>query len=279
MKKLPLMFMLAVLLPSASGSAMAQAPIPGQPYQVPPGYESYQPGTLIAYGGYSYVIQGDGTMLLSCSSVSCDQQQADDQSGCQVFQVPDGYSGCAAGTVITYGDLSYALQGDGTMALCAQGDDSDSGSCQFFQVPDGYSGFAAGSIITYGGASYAIGVNGTMVLLSNAKQTSNYKQSGNAIGSGPRGGLAQNPWYPSGGFRSGPGGDVVPNTWRPRVGLQPGPGAGVVRHSWRPSGRFRPGPGGGVAQRTWRPSGRFRSATGGGRFGGMGARIGRRGRR
>lgn len=45
----------------------AQAPVSGQPYMVPTGYESYGPGTLISYGGYNYVIQEGGTMLLTSS--------------------------------------------------------------------------------------------------------------------------------------------------------------------------------------------------------------------
>ena len=36
-----------------------------QVYQVPTGYESYAAGTLISYGGASYVLQGNGTMVLS----------------------------------------------------------------------------------------------------------------------------------------------------------------------------------------------------------------------
>jgi hypothetical protein len=63
-KPLPILA-LAVLILGACGTARAQAPIPGQPYQVPAGYEGYGPGTLVAYGGYNYVIQGDGTMQLS----------------------------------------------------------------------------------------------------------------------------------------------------------------------------------------------------------------------
>ena len=59
----PLLLGLLVVL--ACGSARAQEPIAGQPYQVPPGYEMYGPGTLISYGGFNYVVQGDGTMLPS----------------------------------------------------------------------------------------------------------------------------------------------------------------------------------------------------------------------
>ena len=62
------------LLLSVCGSAHAQAPISGQPYQVPPGYEMYGAGTLVNYGGFNYVIQGDGTMLLNAPTFYPPQQ-------------------------------------------------------------------------------------------------------------------------------------------------------------------------------------------------------------
>jgi hypothetical protein len=65
MKRFALTALFGVLLLSPCGSAMAQAPVPGQPYQVPAGYELYGPGSLVSYGGFNYVIQGDETMLLS----------------------------------------------------------------------------------------------------------------------------------------------------------------------------------------------------------------------
>jgi hypothetical protein len=54
-----------IAMPSA---ARAQAPLLGQPYQVPFEFSGYGAGTLINYGGYNYVIQGDGTMLPSQDS-------------------------------------------------------------------------------------------------------------------------------------------------------------------------------------------------------------------
>lgn len=49
------------------GTAHAQAPVAGVAYQVPSAYASVPPGTLIPYAGYSYVAQGNGTMLLAAS--------------------------------------------------------------------------------------------------------------------------------------------------------------------------------------------------------------------
>jgi len=43
-----------IAMPSA---ARAQAPILGQPYQVPFEFSGYGAGTLINYGGYNYVVQ------------------------------------------------------------------------------------------------------------------------------------------------------------------------------------------------------------------------------
>jgi len=54
-----------LLIVSSANPVRAQAPIPGQPYQVPAELASFAPGTLATYGGYNYVIQGDGTMLLA----------------------------------------------------------------------------------------------------------------------------------------------------------------------------------------------------------------------
>lgn len=42
-----------------------QAPVPGVYYLIPPGFQGYNIGTLITYGGYNYVVQANGTMLLA----------------------------------------------------------------------------------------------------------------------------------------------------------------------------------------------------------------------
>jgi hypothetical protein len=68
MRKASLALAFAVLSFAACGTAKAQPPVPGQPYQVPVGFEAYGPGSVISYGGCSYVIQPDRTMLLSAAS-------------------------------------------------------------------------------------------------------------------------------------------------------------------------------------------------------------------
>jgi len=65
MRRLTFMAFFGLLSLATSGSAHAQGPCPGQPYQVPAGYEAYGPGAPINYGGYNYVIQRDGTMLVA----------------------------------------------------------------------------------------------------------------------------------------------------------------------------------------------------------------------
>ena len=153
----------------------AQAPVAGQPYQVPDGYAGYGAGTSIVYGGYSYVIQADGTMLLA-------DQSADSGAGGrrhgsdQAYQIPDGYAGYAAGTTIAYGGATYVIQANGTMMPASQSDASagfDQGSAPTYLVPSGYDGYPAGSTITYGGSNYTIGLNGTMVLVTNTTVASN----------------------------------------------------------------------------------------------------------
>jgi hypothetical protein len=56
--------------------ATTHAQVPGQPYQVPAGYEGYSVGTLISYGGANYVIQGNGTMLLAAQGSTDNSGQA-----------------------------------------------------------------------------------------------------------------------------------------------------------------------------------------------------------
>ena len=93
-KSLPVLA-LAVLLVGACGTARAQAPVSGQPYQVPAGYEGYGAGTLVAYAGYNYVIQGDGTMQFSSPSVPCTQS-----STC--YQQPATFYGSATQPTASY---------------------------------------------------------------------------------------------------------------------------------------------------------------------------------
>lgn len=65
MKRYCLTGLLGLLLLGFSAPARAQAPVAGQPYQIPAEYSSYSAGALINYGGYNYVIQDNGTMLLA----------------------------------------------------------------------------------------------------------------------------------------------------------------------------------------------------------------------
>ena len=84
------MFGAAVL--SAGGPAKAQAPVFGQPYQVPAGYASYAAGTLVNYGGYNYVTAGNGTMVLSNQSVQYNGPQSQFSTATQGGTTYAGYS-------------------------------------------------------------------------------------------------------------------------------------------------------------------------------------------
>ena len=68
MRTICLTIVCGAVLIAMPGAARAQAPVLGQPYQVPFEFSGYGAGTLINYGGYNYVIQGDGTMLPSRDS-------------------------------------------------------------------------------------------------------------------------------------------------------------------------------------------------------------------
>ena len=82
------MLLLGSLLLSLSTTARAQAPVAGQPYQIPAGYEGYGAGTLIAYGGYNYVIQSNRTMLLAASSQTYQPTQYTYQQPQYTYQQP-----------------------------------------------------------------------------------------------------------------------------------------------------------------------------------------------
>ena len=123
------MLLFGLLLLSFGGTARAQAPAAGQPYQVPSGYEAYGPGTLINYGGYSYVIQDNGTMLLAANSQPSGDETARAQASAagQPYQVPSGYETYGPGTLINYGGYNYVIQSNGTMLLAANSQPSQPG--------------------------------------------------------------------------------------------------------------------------------------------------------
>src|SRR5262249_872409 len=81
----------------------------------PAGYEAYAAGTLIMYGGASYITQGNGIMLLAQQLVETTVKTGSATG--QRYLVPAGCESYSAGTVITYGPSNYVIQGDGTMLL------------------------------------------------------------------------------------------------------------------------------------------------------------------
>jgi hypothetical protein len=256
MKRNTLTALLVGLLLPICGIARAQGPVAGQRYQIPAGYESYGAGTLINYGGFNYVIQGDGTMLLA--------QQTGDTStdpgppASQPYQVPAGYESYAAGTLISYGGFNYVIQSDGTMLLQQDGDSSVAVDYtdgpvpdQPYQIPADFAGSAPGSVISYGGSSYAIQSDGTMLLQQPGGfgYSSFYSQPGTS-GSNWTPGVSNNSSnFPPGVVTNGrpgptfrPGGQTLQPGNRPGgVGYRPGPANTGYRPGPANTG-YRPGP-------------------------------------
>jgi hypothetical protein len=241
-----------MLLAQQAGDASTDiGPSAGQPYQVPPGYESYGAGTLINYGGLDYVIQGDGTMLLA--------QQADDDSADsgpsagQPYQVPLGYEGYGAGTVVTYRDSNYVIQGDGTMLLAGE-------------PGVGTVGDSFGYSSNYGpwGGSY-LSLSGQWVTRPSAGGNSTRPAGPGGGGRRPSGRVPGRPNRP--GVRptylTGPGA---------RPGIQPGiRGGGPL---FRPNIPYRRGGQSLSGQSNYYRGGGARVGGGGARFGGGGFRSG-----
>ena len=117
MRSYHLMIVAMLTCLGVSTPAHAQAPTPGQPYQIPAGFEGYGPGTLISYGGYNYVTQGDGTMLPQLNGYSGPAATEEGPAPGQPYQIPADFAGLAAGSLVTYGGSTYVIQSDGTMLL------------------------------------------------------------------------------------------------------------------------------------------------------------------
>ena len=136
----------------------AIAQLPGQPYQIPAGYEGAPAGASISYGGAYYVIQDNGTMLLQQDQGGqTDQTVQVDQTA---YQIPAGYGGYAAGTTISYGGANYVIQGNGTMVpavgYAGGGGGYPAADQTAYQIPPGYGGYADGSTLSYGGVDYMV---------------------------------------------------------------------------------------------------------------------------
>jgi hypothetical protein len=153
--------------PQMQARAQTAAPVAGQPYQIPAGYTGYGAGTLISYGGFNYVIQDNGTMLLAADSAT-DSSSADQPVADQPYQIPAEFTACGAGTQISYGGFSYVVQDNGTMLLAVD-TTTDSSSAdqpvadQPYQIPADFAGADAGSVISYGGYNYVSQGDGTML--------------------------------------------------------------------------------------------------------------------
>jgi len=200
-----------------STPAHAQAPTPGQPYQIPAGFEGYGPGTLIAYGGYNYVTQGDGTMLLQQAVDSGSAATAGGPVPGQPYQIPSDFSGVAAGGLVTYGGSAYVIQSDGTMLPQQSADGGANPSI-------GQPGFSYNSnYVQPGNGGYGADPGGASYSSTNFQLGIGiYGKPGYA--SQPPG-QATHPTYPSGGqgYHPGPHTYIAgPQAYHPSQGHQQG---------------------------------------------------------
>ena len=148
------------------GSAPSQPA--AQRYQIPAGYENAAAGSVINYGGASYVIAGDGTMSPASANDGGSAPAQPSQPAAQRYQIPSGYENSAVGSLISYGGASYVIGADGTMSPSADAASTPSQpvAAKRYQIPAEYAGTAAGLVITYGGASYLTAADGTMTVYS-----------------------------------------------------------------------------------------------------------------
>jgi hypothetical protein len=281
MKRYFLMTICGLWFLSFCEPANAQAPIPGQAYQIPNGFQGYGAGTLISYGGYNYVINPDlTTMVLAnqapdssppadSSSPDDSPPPTDDQGSGQAYQIPDGYAGYAAGTVISYGGSNYTIGSNGTMTL------ADQGAGQTYQVPDGYAGYAAGTVISYGGSNYTIGSNGTMTLIVSYTYSSNYIIPGGPKTSQNPGGVG-NPGPQNGRYPTSPRQNFAPNSGGWRGAGQPGWNQGRVQNPSLHGGGWGAPSYRGPAQNFGRQGGGYAPAMNRQPQGGMGGGVRRR---
>jgi hypothetical protein len=159
---------LTVLLGLLGAYARAQEPVAGQPYAIPQGYESYPAGTLITYGGYNYVAQGNGTMLLAGNpdnSTPDDSSPGDDTVPIDTtaYQIPPGYENAQPGSQISYGGNDYTVMSGGTMMMSCPAYTIQDGTQ--YQIPPDCAGAGAGSIVTCGGSNYLVAA-GVMVRIN-----------------------------------------------------------------------------------------------------------------
>lgn len=141
----------------------------GQAYQIPAGYAGSPAGSVINYGGASYVLGGDGTMSPYSGAVASTAAPA----AVQRYQMPAGYTGYSAGSVFNYSGANYLVNNDGTMsptsAPVTQTVAQPSAN-QRYQVPSGYESYTAGSVLSYGGTNYMVNSDRTMTVYNGAVQ-------------------------------------------------------------------------------------------------------------
>jgi len=184
--------LLGILFLAMAGSVNAQAPMAGQPYAIPAGYEGYSAGTLISYGGYNYVTQDNGTMLLADSqdnSAPADDSVPIDTTA---YQIPPGYENSQPGSQISYSGNDYTIMPGGTMMMTNPGYSVADGTQ--YQIPPDYAGAGVGSIIPYGGSTYMVGVGVMMRINVNPGYTTQTTPGKSTLGLKPTNGGSGQPY-------------------------------------------------------------------------------------
>jgi hypothetical protein len=144
---------------SLGAGAQAQEPVAGQHYAIPPGFEGSSAGSLISYGGYDYVTQDNGTMLLSASQDAAGSDNVvpfDDSVSVDTtaYKLPAGYEDSQPGSQVSSAGNDYTVMAGGTMMMTNPAY-SISDSTQY-KIPSDYAGSDAGSVISYGGSDYLV---------------------------------------------------------------------------------------------------------------------------
>ena len=231
MKRSVFMLLFGVLVQWVGGSAKAQAPVSGQPYQSPPGTRASVPGRSSATAATT--TPSPGTAPCSWRPSPSSKALLPDSR----IRFPTGYEGFGPGTLISYGGYNYSIAGDGTMLLVAQGNQSASPQPRYeipsqgglsYSSPDGThgtGGYSSSGIGTnaYGSYSDPQGNRGSGYAQfggSNPSMGGAYQNADGSSGSGTIGANAGQFAYQYGQYGNGQGTNIGwqgayqgPNAW------------------------------------------------------------------
>ncbi|HEY2154041.1 MAG TPA: hypothetical protein VGH33_00325 [Isosphaeraceae bacterium] len=138
-------------MPSQAGSAAR--------YQLPPQFARSAPGTMVNYGGASYLINADRTMSLANAA-------GQPAANAMRYQLPPQFAASAPGTTVSYNGASYVVNADRTMSPAAAAAQpaavQPSPPATRYLIPAELAGSGPGTRVSYGGANYVINNDNTM---------------------------------------------------------------------------------------------------------------------